>query len=72
MFEHMEISETMYAGVVEPSDKNLLGNMKTVMVTVEKKQDKPPHIRLTPRQVRFLSSAETDMKISRQNNRKPV
>ena len=37
MFEHMEISETMYEGVVEPSDKNLLRNMKTVMVTVEKK-----------------------------------
>ena len=33
MFEHMEIVEYIYEGVVEPSYKNLLGYMPTVLVT---------------------------------------
>ena len=36
IFECMEIAEYIYEGVVEPSYKNLLGNMPTVLVTEEK------------------------------------
>ena len=36
MFESMEISESIYQGVVEPSYKNLLGYMPTVLVTARK------------------------------------
>ena len=36
MFEHMEISEYIYEGVVEPSYKNPLRQMPTVLVTAVK------------------------------------
>ena len=38
MFEHMKISEYIYEGVVEPSYKNPLGKMPTVLV-LEAKPD---------------------------------
>ena len=36
MFEHKEIAEYINEGVVEPSYKNLLGNMTTVLVSAGK------------------------------------
>ena len=36
MIERMEIEESIYEGVVEPSHKNLLGQIPTVLVTAEK------------------------------------
>ena len=36
MFEHMEIEKYIYEGVVEPSYKNLLGQMPNMLVSEEK------------------------------------
>ena len=58
MFERMEISESIYEGVVEPSYKNQLGKIPPVLVTAGKREDNPPCQILTPRQVRALASAE--------------
>ena len=49
IFERMGIAEYIYEGVVEPSYKNLLGNMPTVLVTTEKLEQKTPSQILNPR-----------------------
>ena len=36
IFERMEIAESIYEGVVEPSYKNILGHMPTVLVPAGK------------------------------------
>ena len=38
MFERMEIAESIYEGAVEPSYKNRLGNMTTVLVSAGKQE----------------------------------
>ena len=43
MFECMEISESIYEGVIEPSYKKLSGQTQTVLVMAGKIEDKPPH-----------------------------
>ena len=45
----MEISEYIYEGVIEPSYKNLLDKIPTVMSTAGKLEEKPPLQLLTPR-----------------------
>ena len=45
----MEIAESIYESVVEPSYKILLGQMSTVMVSAVKLEKKPPRQLLTPR-----------------------
>ena len=42
MFERMEISESIYEGVVTPSYKKLLGYKPTVLYSVGKIEEKPP------------------------------
>ena len=42
MFERTEKSESIYGGVLEPSYKNLLGKMPTVLVIASKLEDKTP------------------------------
>ena len=49
IFERMGIAEYIYEGVVEPSYKNLLVNMPTVLVTTEKLEQKTPSQILNPR-----------------------
>ena len=61
MFERMEMSESIYEGVVEPSYKKILGNMPTVLVSAGKSQEKLPCKLLTLRQVRALANAEKGM-----------
>ena len=58
MFESMEIDESIYEGVIEPSYKNLLGHMQTVQVTAGKIEERPPCHGLVPRRLRALASAE--------------
>ena len=48
MFGRMEIAEYIYGGVVEPSYKNLSGQMPTMLVTVEIREWNPRSLRLTP------------------------
>ena len=57
----MEIAESIYEVVVQPSYKNLPGNMPTVLVTSGVRDENLPCLRLTPKQVRDLASAEIDM-----------
>ena len=45
----MEIAETIYEGVVEPSYKNLIGKIPTVLVSSGKLEEKPPRQLITPR-----------------------
>ena len=45
----MEIAESIYESVVEPSLKDLLGQMPSVMVSEGKLEDNPPRQLLTPR-----------------------
>ena len=61
MFESMEITESIYEGVVEPSYKNLLGQTPTGMVTAGIREENPPSYGLSPRKVRVLASAENTM-----------
>ena len=61
MFEHTEITESIYEGVVEPSYKYLHWKMTTVLVTTVTREEKPLHLRPTPRQERYPTSAENDM-----------
>ena len=49
MFEHMEIYEYMYEGIVETSHLKKLGHLPTVLVTVGYKEEKLPHQILTLR-----------------------
>ena len=48
MFEKMEIAESIYKCVVEPSHKNILGKMPTMMVSAGTKEDNPPYHSLIP------------------------
>ena len=57
MFERMEISESIYEGVVTPSYKNLLGQKITVLDSVGRREEKTPCQILAPRRMRSLASA---------------
>ena len=57
VFEHTEIAESIYEYVVEPYYKTLPGQIPLERI----KEENPPHIRLTPRWVRALASAEKDV-----------
>ena len=61
MFERMEIAESIYEGVVEPSYKKIIGEMPTVLASAGKKEEKPPCQLLTLRWVKALTSAEKGM-----------
>ena len=68
----MDIAESIYEDVVEPSYKNQLGHSPNILVTAGKREDNSPCRRFTPWWLRELVSAENDMYIARQANRKPV
>ena len=57
MFGRMEISETIYGGVVEPSYKKLLEQMIIMLVTAGKLEEMPPYKKFTQRWVNALASA---------------
>ena len=57
MFERMEIAESIYKGVVEPSYKNLPVQKPTMLVAEGKIEEKPPRHELSPRILRALESA---------------
>ena len=61
MFERMKIAESIYEGVVEPSYKNLPGNIPTVLVTSGIREDNTPRIILAPQLERALESTKNDM-----------
>ena len=42
MFECIEIAESIYEGIIEPSCKNRIGKMATVLVTAGKLEDNTP------------------------------
>ena len=54
MFDRMEIDESIYKVVVEPSYKNLHGHTPTVLITAVKIEEKPPRYGLALRRVRAL------------------
>ena len=56
MFEHMEIAESIYEGVVEPSYKNIPGQTPTVLVTAGIIEENPPRLGIAPIKVRALAS----------------
>ena len=49
MFERMDIADSIYEGVVEPSYKKILGKMPTVLFTSVYIEEHPPCQILTPR-----------------------
>ena len=57
MFEHMEISERIYEGVVPPSYKKILGKKPTILDSVGIIEDNTPRQILTPRRMGALASA---------------
>ena len=59
----MEIEKFIYEGVVEPSYKNLLGQMPTMLVTEEELEENPTRQKLTSGQVKALASARKCMSI---------
>ena len=61
IFEGMEISESIYKGVVELSYKNPPQQTPTVLVTVGIREEKPPCHGLASRRVRALTSAENEI-----------
>ena len=61
MFEHMEISESIYEGVVTPSYKKILGKNPTVLESAGKRVENPHPQILTPRCMRALASAVNNM-----------
>ena len=61
MFERMEISESIYGGVVEPSYKKLPEKTPTLLFTAGIREDKPPHGGIALKRARALASAENDM-----------
>ena len=61
MFEHMEITESIYNDVVEPLYKNPLEKMITFMVTASKWEDNPPCQKLTLIWVNVMSSVSKVM-----------
>ena len=68
----MGVDGFIYEGVVEPSYKNLLGHVTTVLVTVGKIEEKLVRRILTMIWVRALEITKSNMQISRQENREPV
>ena len=44
----MKITEYIYEGVIEPSYKNLLGQMPTMLVSAVKLEEKPPRQLINP------------------------
>ena len=56
MFEQMEITETIYEGVVEPYLKKPIYHMLTVLSTKNKREEYPPNQNLTLRRVIELES----------------
>ena len=61
MFERMEISESIYEGVVTHSYKKLLGQKPTVLDSVGIRKEKPPLQKLTPQMMRAMASAINNM-----------
>ena len=61
MFEKMDIAESIYEGVVEPSYKNLLGQTPTVLVTSVIIEDTTPCQIITLRWAKALASTEKNM-----------
>ena len=61
MFERMEISESIYEGMVSPSYKKILGQTPNVLDSVGIREEKTPRQTLTPRSMRALESAVNDM-----------
>ena len=61
MFDCMEIAESIYKGVVEPSNKNLLEQAPTFLATAGKREENPPRNGFALRRVRALASAENYM-----------
>ena len=61
----MDISESIYEGVVTPSyNKNLLGQNPTVLDSVGIIEDNPPCQTLTPQDMRALVGAINNMHIA--------
>ena len=54
MFERMEISESIYKGVVETSYKNLPDQMPTVLFKAGIREENLPRHGLIPRRVRYM------------------
>ena len=55
MFERMEITESIYEGVITPSYKKLLSKKPTIMDSLGIKEDNTPCQKLTPRGMRALA-----------------
>ena len=60
MFERMEISGSIYKGVLEPFYEKLPGQIPTMMVTSGTREENPLRHGLAPIKVRALASAEND------------
>ena len=61
MFESIQIAETIYEGVVEPSYKKLLDHMLTMLVSAGRREEKPPQQEFTPRWVNAMASSRKGM-----------
>ena len=61
MFESIEIAETIYEGVVEPSYKKLLDHMLTMLVSAGRREEKPPQHEFTLRWVNAMASSRKGM-----------
>ena len=62
MFEHMEISESIYEGVVTPSyKKKILGQKPTILDSLGIREENLTRKILTPRRMGALASAVNDM-----------
>ena len=57
----MEIAETIYGGVLEPSCKRLLEQILTLLVTAVKLEEKPPRKTITLRWLNALASTSKCM-----------
>ena len=57
----MKMTEYIYEVVVEPSYKNLLGKMPTMLVSAGKLEEKPPRQLINPILVRAMASIEKGM-----------
>ena len=61
MFEHMEIAESIYEGVVTNYYKNLLGQKPIILESLGIREKKPPCQTLTLRRMGYQESAVNDM-----------
>ena len=61
MFERMEIAESIYEGVVTPSNKKLIRHKPTVLYSLGIREEKPPRQTLTPWNIKALASAVNDV-----------